>query len=57
VAAKVNSCLPPYGIERRVWGQIQGLASALVSSLKEPADDDVARRNARALRDVLRNYV
>jgi hypothetical protein len=57
VAAKVKTCLPPYGIEGRVWGQIGTLASALASSLEDSADDDAIRQNARALRDALRAYV
>jgi hypothetical protein len=57
LAATVGRCLPPYGIERRVWDRVQSLVAALVASLEESADDDAVRGNAGALRDLLRNYV
>jgi hypothetical protein len=56
-ATTVRACLPPYGIERPVWRQIQGLASAVVTDLEEAADDETVAADARALREYLRDLV
>ncbi len=56
-ATTVASCEPPYGIERPVWKQIQGLATQLATSLEEAADEDTVADDARALREYLRDLV
>ncbi len=59
-ASAVGQCLPPYGIEPLLWNRIQTEASAIVTALEkgEDGDDDEAVTTAaRALRDILRNYV
>ena len=56
-ATTVAACAPPYGIERPVWRQIQGLASALATDLEEAADEDTVAADARALREYLRDLV
>jgi hypothetical protein len=59
-ASAVGQCLPPYGIEPIVWNRIQTAASAIVTALEkgEDGDDDESVTSAaRALRDLLRNYV
>ncbi len=59
-ASAVGQCFPPYGIEPLVWNRIQIEASAIVTALEkgEDGDDDEAVTSAaRALRDLLRNYV
>jgi hypothetical protein len=59
-ASVVGQSLPPYGIEPIVWNRIQTDASAIVTALEkgEDGDDDEAVTSAaRALRDLLRNYV
>ena len=56
-ATTVAACLPPYGIERPVWRQIQGLAGALATHLEEAADEDTVAADARALREYLRDLV
>jgi len=56
-ATTVRACLPPYGIERPVWRQIQGLASTLVGDLEEAAEEDVVSADAQAVRDYLRDFV
>lgn len=59
-ASAVGQCLPPYGIEPNVWNRVQTEASAIVATLEkgENGDDDEAVTSAaRALRDLLRNYV
>ncbi|MGI8807548.1 MAG: hypothetical protein ACR2KK_06855 [Acidimicrobiales bacterium] len=56
-ATTVAACGPPYGIERTVWKQIQGLASTLATDLEEAADEDTVATDARALREYLRDLV
>ena len=59
-ASVVGQSLPPYGIEPHVWNRIQSEASAIVIALEkgEDGDDNEAVISAaRALRDLLRNYV
>ena len=59
-AAAVGQCLPPYGIEPLVWNRVQTQASAIVTALEkgeEGDDDEEVTTAARALRDLLRNYV
>jgi hypothetical protein len=59
-ASAVGQCLPPYGMEPLVWNRIQTEAAAIVTTLEkgEDGDDDEAVTSAaRALRDLLRNYV
>lgn len=59
-ASAVGQCLPPYGMEPLVWNRIQTEAKAIVTTLEkgEDGDDDEAVTSAaRALRDLLRNYV
>lgn len=56
-AGTVSASLPPYGIERPVWRQIQGLASTVVADLEEAADDETVAADARALREYLRDLV
>ncbi len=59
-ASAVGQCLPPYGMEPLVWNRIQSEAAAIVTTLEkgEDGDDDEAVTSAaRALRDLLRNYV
>lgn len=48
---------PPYGIERPVWRQLQGLASTLATDLEEVADEETVSTDARALREFLRDLV
>ena len=56
-AGTVSVSAPPYGIERPVWRQIQGLASTLATDLEEAADEDTVAADARALREYLRDLV
>ena len=59
-ASAVAQSLPPYGIEPHVWNRIQSEASAIVTSLEKGQDgddDEAVTSGARALRDLLRNYV
>ena len=59
-ASAVSQSLPPYGIEPIVWNRIQTEAAAIVTTLEkgEDGDDNEAVTSAaRALRDLLRNYV
>jgi hypothetical protein len=59
-ASAVAQCLPPYGIEAQVWNRIQTQASAIVTNLEKGEDGDdneTVTSDARALRDMLRNYV
>ncbi|MDQ3642829.1 MAG: hypothetical protein M3450_15510 [Actinomycetota bacterium] len=56
-ATTVAACAPPYGIERPVWKQIQGLAETLATDLEEAADEDAVAADARALREYLRDLV
>jgi hypothetical protein len=59
-ASAAGQCLPPYGMEPLVWNRIQTEAAAIVTTLEkgEDGDDDEAVTSAaRALRDLLRNYV
>ena len=56
-ATTVAASQPPYGIERPVWKQIQGLAEKLATSLEEAADEDTVADDARALREYLRDLV
>lgn len=56
-ATTVAACQPPYGIERPVWKQIQGLAETLATDLEEAADEDTVAADARALREYLRDLV
>lgn len=56
-AGTVGASGPPYGIERPVWRQIQGLASALATDLEEAADEETVAADARALREYLRDLV
>lgn len=56
-AGTVGVAGPPYGIERPVWRQIQGLASALATDLEEAADEETVAADARALREYLRDLV
>ena len=56
-AGTVSVSAPPYGIERPVWRQIQGLAAALATDLEEAADEETVAADARALREYLRDLV
>jgi hypothetical protein len=56
-AGTVGASAPPYGIERPVWRQIQGLAATLATDLEDAADDDTVAAGARALREYLRDLV
>ncbi len=56
-AGTVSVSSPPYGIERPVWRQIQGLASTLATDLEEAADEETVAADARALREYLRDLV
>lgn len=59
-ASAVGQCLPPYGIEPIVWNRVQTEASAIVTALEKGEDgddDEEVTTAARALRDLLRNYV
>ena len=59
-ASAVGQCLPPYGIEPLVWNRVQTAASAIVTALEKGEDgddDEEVTTAARALRDLLRNYV
>ena len=56
-AGTVSVSAPPYGIERAVWRQIQGLASTLATDLEEVVDEDTVSADARALREYLRDLV
>jgi hypothetical protein len=56
-AGTVSASGPPYGIERPVWRQIQGLAATLATNLEEAADEDTVAADARALREYLRDLV
>jgi hypothetical protein len=56
-AGMVSASLPPYGIARPVWRQIQGLAATVVTDLEEAADEDTVAADARALREYLRDLV
>jgi hypothetical protein len=56
-AGTVSASAPPYGIERPVWRQIQGLAATLATDLEEAADEDTVAADARAVREYLRDLV
>lgn len=56
-AAAVAESLPPYGIDRAVWRQIQTMAATVVAGLDTGADDDQVGADTRALREFLRTYV
>jgi hypothetical protein len=58
-ASAVGQCLPPYGMEPLLWNRIQTEASAIVTTLEkgEGDDEEAVTTAARALRDLLRNYV
>ena len=59
-ASAVSQCLPPYGVEPHVWNRVQSEAAAIVTILEkgeEGDDDEAVTTAARALRDLLRNYV
>jgi hypothetical protein len=56
-AGTVSASGPPYGIERPVWRQIQGLAATLATDLEEAADEDTVAADARAIREYLRDLV
>lgn len=56
-AGTVGASAPPYGIERPVWRQIQGLATTLATDLEEAADEETVAAGARALREYLRDLV
>jgi hypothetical protein len=59
-ASAVGQCLPPYGMEPLVWNRIQTEAAAIVTTLEkgdDGDDDEAVTSAARALRDLLRNYV
>ena len=59
-ASAVGQCLPPYGIEPLVWNRIQTEAAAVATTLEkgeEGDDNEAVTAAARALRDLLRNYV
>ncbi len=53
----VGASLPPYGLDLVVWQRIRAMAEATVSSVVDGDDEDVIARHARALRDLLRQYV
>jgi hypothetical protein len=56
-AGTVSASGPPYGIERPVWRQIQGLAATLATDLEDAADEETVTADARALREYLRDLV
>lgn len=56
-SAAASAAPPPYGVEGRVWAQVQQLAEGIVAALEGEADDDVVVRDGATLRDLLRNYV
>ena len=56
-AGTVSASAAPYGIERTVWRQIQGLSSTLATDLEEAADEETVAADARALREYLRDLV
>ena len=53
----MSSTLPPYGIEPAVWERIRELAAAAVASMDEGADEEAVARDARGLRNLLRDLV
>jgi hypothetical protein len=56
-AATALDALPvPFGFEAQVWDRIRMLAAALIEEL-DAGSDDVIGTQAKALRDVLRQYV
>jgi hypothetical protein len=57
-SAVVQESLPPYGVERRVWVQVQEMAAQLAwSSSGDFVDEDAVAAEAHALREFLRSYV
>ena len=52
-----RASLPPYGIDASLWRRVQDMASALAGRLDADADADGVMADARALRDLLRDYV
>jgi len=54
-----DPAIPPYGVERRLWGRSCELAEELVEALvgDEPPDHDEATRLAGELHDLLRPYI
>ncbi len=57
-ADAVGESLAPYGIEPKVWRHIQKMAAVAAGSASDAVvDDEVVAADARALRDVLRDYV
>jgi hypothetical protein len=56
-ATTIAACLPPYGIERPVWRQIQALAATLLADLEETVDEETVAADARGVREYLRDLV
>ncbi|MCA1656222.1 MAG: hypothetical protein LC713_00630 [Actinobacteria bacterium] len=56
-AEDVAAHLPPYGIERSVWQRIGEMAAAVVAGLDRGAAEEAIARDARGLRNLLRDYV
>ena len=55
VAAATSSI--PYGVEIRVWEQVQDLARSIAEAADVGADDDVVAADAARLRDILSRFV
>ena len=56
-ATVVQGSRPPYGFEPVAWLQIRELAAAAVEAAESDAGDESVVREARTLRDALRQYV
>ena len=56
-ADDVEDLPAPFGFDPRVWAQVLGLAASIVSALDAQSDEDTIGSDARALRQLLVNYV
>lgn len=56
-AAASQETPPPFGVEERLWQQMQRLAGEIAERLENEEDDEVVIAEARTLRDALRGFV
>ncbi len=57
LATQVNTLLPPYGIDRRLWNRIGDLAGAVSADIERGAEDDEVAASTVELRLAVRDYV
>jgi hypothetical protein len=56
-AAAAAETPPPFGVEARLWQQMQRLAGEIAERLQNEEDDAVVTAEAATLRNALRNFV